>query len=59
MAESLKDNPEIHPLDKYRKNNKGDIRAFEKYSLRVAYQVTPKEIRIIRLRHTSRNPLRY
>jgi len=59
IAESLKDNPEIYPLDKYRKNNKGDIRAFEKFNLRVAYQVTEKEIRIIRLRHTSRDPLEY
>ena len=59
IAESLKDNPEIYPLDKYRNNNKGDIRAFEKYSLRVAYQVTKKEIRIIRVRHTSREVLEY
>ena len=59
IAENLKDNPEIYPLDKYRKNNKGDIRAFEKYSLRVAYQITEKQIRIIRVRHTSREPLEY
>ncbi len=59
MAESLKDYPEAYPLDKYRKNNKGDIRAFEKYSLRVAYQVTKSEIRIIRVRHTSREVLEY
>ncbi len=59
ITESLAKNPEIYPLDKYRKNNKGDIRAFEKYSLRVAYQVTETEIRIIRVRHTSRTPLEY
>ena len=59
IAESLKHNPELYPLDKYRRNNKGDIRAFEKFSLRVAYQVTEKQIRIIRLRHTSRDPLDY
>ncbi|EZH71283.1 hypothetical protein ATO12_11005 [Aquimarina atlantica] len=59
MAEALKDQPTIYPLDKYRKNNKGDIRAFEKFSLRVAYQVTKTEIRIIRVRHTSRDPLDY
>jgi plasmid stabilization system protein ParE len=59
MAESLKKNPGIHPLDKYKMDNKGDIRAFEKYHLRIAYQVTKSEIRIIRVRHTSRNPLKY
>lgn len=52
-AEHLKDNPEIYPLDKYRKNNDGSIRAFECYSYRVAYQITPTEIRILRLHHVS------
>lgn len=55
----LAKNPEIHPLDKYKKNNKGDIRAFEKFRIRVSYQVTENEIRIIRVRHSSRNPLKY
>lgn len=59
MTDDLKNNPEIHPLDKYRKNNNGDIRAFEKYNLRVSYQVTEREIRIIRLRHSSRDPVVY
>ncbi len=59
MTQDLKHNPEIYSLDKYRKNNKGDIRAFEKFNLRVAYQVTKKQIRIIRVRHTSRDPLEY
>ncbi|WP_035916968.1 type II toxin-antitoxin system RelE/ParE family toxin [Flavimarina sp. Hel_I_48] len=59
MVEALAENPEIYPLDMYRSNNNGDIRAFEKYSLRVAYQVTEQEIRIIRVRHTKREPLKY
>ncbi len=58
-AENLKHNPEIYPLDKYRKNNDGSIRAFEVYSYRVAYQVMKTEIRILRIRHTSREPLQY
>lgn len=58
-AERLKDNPEIYPLDRYRKNNDESIRAFECYSYRVAYQITPTEIRILRLRHTGREPLDY
>ncbi|MEN1784657.1 MAG: type II toxin-antitoxin system RelE/ParE family toxin [Bacteroidota bacterium] len=56
---ALSENPEMYPLDKYKKNNEGDIRAFEKFRIRVSYQVTDKEIRIIRVRHASRNPLPY
>lgn len=59
MVEELTENPEIHPQDKYRIKNNGDTRAFEKFSLRVAYQVTELEIRIIRVRHTKRDPLEY
>ena len=58
-AESLKYNPEIYPLDKYRKNNDGTIRAFEVYSYRITYQITKSEIRILRVRHTKREPLEY
>lgn len=56
-VEKLKNNPKIHGIDKYRKNNDGSFRAFERYKFRVAYQVTPKQIRILRVRHTSREPL--
>ena len=59
IAKALPKSPTRYPLDKYSNNNTGDIRAFEKFSLRVAYQITKKEIRIIRVRHTSRNPLEY
>mgnify|MGYP000533413668 FL=1 len=52
-------NPEIYPLDKYRKNNNGTIRAFEVYSYRIAYQITKSEIRILRVRHTKREPLKH
>lgn len=59
ITKSLSKSPTRYPLDKYRKNNKGDIRAFEKYSLRVAYQIKEKEIVIVRVRHIKRNPLEY
>lgn len=58
-AENLKYNPEIYPLDTYRKNNDGSIRAFEVYCYRIAYQTTKSEIRILRVRHTKREPLEY
>ncbi|MGB0948547.1 MAG: type II toxin-antitoxin system RelE/ParE family toxin [Marinirhabdus sp.] len=38
--------------------NDGSYRAFEKHSYRVSYRITENEIRILRLRHTSRNPLK-
>lgn len=55
----LAKNPEIFPLDKYKKDNDGNWRAFEKYHYRVSYRITPTEIRIVRMRHTSRSPLKY
>ena len=55
-AEELKHNPTIYPLDKYRKNNNGSFRAFEVYNYRIAYQITKSEVRILRVRHTSREP---
>lgn len=56
---SLSQNPLKYPLDKYKKNNDGTWRAFEKYHYRVAYHIMANEIRIVRLRHTSRTPLDY
>lgn len=58
-AKEVGKNPERYPLDKYRKNNDGSIRAFEKHRYRIAYQVTAKQIRIIRIRSTYRLPLKY
>jgi plasmid stabilization system protein ParE len=58
-AERLKNNPEIYPLDKYRKNNNGTIRAFEVYNYRISYQIAKSEIRILRVRHTKREPLKH
>lgn len=51
--------PEIHPPDKYRKNNDGSFRAYELYHYRIAYRVTEKEVIIVRVRHTGMEPLNY
>jgi plasmid stabilization system protein ParE len=51
--------PERYPLDKYKLENKGDYRAFELHSLRVAYFVGNDVIRILRVRHTSREAKEY
>jgi plasmid stabilization system protein ParE len=51
--------PEIHPPDKYRNNNDGTFRAYELHRYRIAYRVTEKKIIIVRVRHTSQEPLFY
>ncbi len=57
LVDSLPENPEKYPPDKYRKNNPGNYRAFEAYSYRVAYRYS--EIRILRLRHVRQEPKEY
>lgn len=48
--------PERHPLDKYKLNNDGTFRAFEKHRYRIGYRVIETEIQVLRLRHTSMEP---
>ena len=57
--QQLPKHPEIYPLDRLKKDDKNEHRAFEKYSYRITYRVKEKEIRILRVRHTSREPLDY
>jgi plasmid stabilization system protein ParE len=51
--------PEIHPPDKYRKENDGSFRAYELHRYRIAYRVTEKQIIIVRVRYTSMEPVYY
>jgi hypothetical protein len=46
---------EIHPPDKYRKNNDGSFRAYEIYR----YRITDKEIIVVCIRDTSMEPGEY
>jgi addiction module RelE/StbE family toxin len=59
LADKLPEQPEMFPPDKYKKNNDGSWRSFEKFHYRISYRITKKDIRIIRMRHTSRTPLQY
>lgn len=52
-------NPEFFPLDKYKKANDGSYRAFEKHRYRNTYRFTDNVIRVLRVRHTSREPREY
>ncbi|MEO6302950.1 MAG: type II toxin-antitoxin system RelE/ParE family toxin [Bacteroidia bacterium] len=57
----IKTNPLICELDKLKDSPKKDFRAFVVLNYRVTYQIKSdlKEIRILRIRHTSREPLGY
>ena len=57
----IKTNPLIAELDKLKDVPNKDFRAFVVYSYRVTYQIKSdtKEIRVLRIRHTSREPLGY
>jgi plasmid stabilization system protein ParE len=54
--ENLKKQPEKYSPDKYKLNNDGSFRAFELHHYRISYRCFENEIRIIRIRHTKRNP---
>ena len=55
----LATHPEKYPPDKYKLNNDGSFKAFELHRYRVSYRLCKNEVRIIRIRHTKRNPKKY
>jgi len=55
----LPKHPTMHPADKYKNNNDGTFRAFTVLNYRVSYQITDREIVIVRLRYSGRKPLEY
>jgi addiction module RelE/StbE family toxin len=59
LTVDLFENPEKHPLDKFKLNNDGSWRAFEKHHYRISYRIMTDQIRVVRLRHTSQSPLTY
>jgi len=59
IAASLTEHPAKFPPDKFKIDNNGDYRAFEKHHLRVAYRITENEIRILSIRHTGMLPKEY
>lgn len=59
--DTIKTNALIYEVDKLKDKPNKEFRAFVVYSYRITYQIKTnlKEIRIIRIRHTSREPLGY
>ncbi|MBN7813292.1 type II toxin-antitoxin system RelE/ParE family toxin [Algoriphagus sp. H41] len=57
--EELSLHPERYPVDRFKINNHGDFRAFEKFSLRVSYQISGDRILILRIRHVKQEPKSY
>jgi plasmid stabilization system protein ParE len=51
--------PKKFPPDKYKQNNDNSFKAFELYHYRISYRFWKNEIRIVRIRHTKRNPKHY
>ena len=57
----IKTNPLIAELDKLKDSPNKEFRAFVVYSYRITYQIKKEigEIRVLRIRHTSREPIGY
>jgi plasmid stabilization system protein ParE len=55
----LTDDKVVHRKDPYKKNNDGSYLYFEILKYRVVYYLTPKEVFIIRVRHTGMEPKKY
>ena len=52
-------NPEFYSPDKFKIDNDGSYRAFEKHRFRIAYRYQNNIIRILRVRHTKMEPRNY
>ena len=58
-VKELVSNPFIFEQDRFKFDNDGSFRAFEKFKYHVVYKITEDQIRILRIRHTSREPIKY
>jgi plasmid stabilization system protein ParE len=57
--QELSINPKRNPPDKFKLDNDGSYRAFEKLSHRIAYKVTDTQVIVLRIRHVKQEPLAY
>ena len=59
MANKAITNPEFFAPDKFKENNDGSYRAFEKHHYRISYRFSSKVIRVLRVRHGKMEPREY
>ena len=55
----LKNDALIYETDRFKTNNDGNYRAVTVFSYRITYKITDTQILVLRLRHTSQNPITY
>lgn len=53
------DNPENYNPDKFKMNNDGSYKAFERHKYRIAYRFQKNTIRVLRVRHSKMEPKNY
>lgn len=53
------ENPEYYNPDKFKVDNDGSYRAFEKHHFRISYRFTATVIRVLRVRHTKMSINKY
>lgn len=58
-VESLISHPTKHPSDRFKKKNNENFRACVIFSYRISYLIENNTVYILRIRHTSREPLDY
>ena len=56
---AIKEQPERYKIDKYKKNNAGNYRAFEHKKIRVSYKIKSNVIEMVRVRHTKQKPTKF
>jgi addiction module RelE/StbE family toxin len=56
---ALSTGTEIYKADELKKGNKGNYRAYVIYNYRITYKIEFERIGILRVRHTSRDPLEH
>ncbi|HTB31325.1 MAG TPA: type II toxin-antitoxin system RelE/ParE family toxin [Bacteroidia bacterium] len=55
----LPENPFLFEEDRFKLNNDSTYRAFVVYHYRITYKINRDSIQILRIRHTSQEPLEY
>lgn len=58
-TEVLMESPEIYKLDALKRNNRENIRTYEKHTYRISYLIEEAAIYIIRVRYARKEPLKY